>query len=160
MNYYPLKLSPEGIDLIKSEEFFVDHAYQDSAGVWTIGYGSTMYKDGSKPKKGDTITLAQATDLLLWAVNSKANAISAAIRNPLNPNQADAVISLVYNIGVAGFVKSTVLNLINKNQNDPAIRDAFYMWNKITDPKTGAKKVLPGLMARRVREANLYFKPM
>lgn len=158
MNFYPLKLSAAGLDFIKKEEFFVPIYYLDKVGVPTIGYGSTQYKDGSKPKPGDTISEPDAADLLLWAATTKSNAVAYAIRNPLNENQQDSVISFFYNIGVSGFLASTVLKLINKDQNDPAIADAFMLWNKGTDPKTKKKIILPGLVNRRKREADLYFK--
>ena len=156
MNYYPLTLSPAGADFIKKEEIFVPHAYQDSVGVWTIGYGSTMYRDGTKPKASDIITQEAATDLLLWAVEQKTKASSHLIRNPLNQNQQDSIISLIYNIGCGGFATSTVLKLINQDPNDPGIQNAFYMWCKGTI--NGKKVVLPGLLARRKREYSVYSK--
>ncbi len=157
MNYYPLQLSAAGLNFIKNEEKFVPHYYLDAVGVPTIGYGSTRYKDGTKPQPGDTITEDAAADLLLWAANTKASAVSHAIRNPLNQNQQDSVISLLYNIGVGNFSSSTVLKLINQNANDPAIAAAFAMWNEGTDPTTKKKIILPGLVARRKREAKIYF---
>lgn len=160
MNFYPLSLSDAGEKFIENEEAFIPHYYIDKVGKPTIGFGSTKYKDGSNPKPGDTITLEAARDLLLWGADTKAKAVSYAIRNPLNQNQQDSIISFIYNIGVAGFLKSTVLKLINKNPKDPAISNAFAMWNEGADPKTKKKIILPVLVARRKRESNIYFKPV
>ena len=51
---------------------FVEHweglrlkAYKDSAGVWTVGFGTTHYKDGTQVKEGDVITQAQAHEYLM-----------------------------------------------------------------------------------------------
>jgi lysozyme len=145
-------------DFIRNEEGEVLHFYRDTAGVGTIGIGSTMYKDGSKPKKGDTITHEQAMELLKWEVDNKVSAINGCLKNVvINQNQMDALTSLCYNIGVGAFTKSTVLKRIRANPGDPGIRDAFMMWDKITDPKTGSKIVSDTLHGRRKREADLYF---
>ena len=42
-------------DIIKEFEGFRSQAYKCSAGKWTIGYGSTLYEDGTPVKQGDTI---------------------------------------------------------------------------------------------------------
>jgi lysozyme len=116
-------------DFIRNEEGEVLHFYRDTAGVGTIGIGSTMYKDGSKPKKGDTITHEQAMELLKWEVDNKVSAINGCLKNVvINQNQMDALTSLCYNIGVGAFAKSTVLKRIRANPGDPGIRDAFMMW--------------------------------
>jgi len=150
-----LKISPFGIDFIKKKEFFVDHAYQDSVGIWTIGYGATFYSSGQKVVRFDVITELDAVVLLNWHIDQKVHAISPYIKAVLNQNKMDAIISLVYNIGSAAFVVSTLLSRINSNPNDPAIRDAFMMWNKAKI--NGELKVLPGLTNRRKSEADLYF---
>ena len=54
-----------GIDLIKKYEGFRSQAYKCPAGIWTVGYGSTVYADGSKVKKGDTISEQTAEALLI-----------------------------------------------------------------------------------------------
>ena len=144
---------------IKNEEKCRLHAYLDTAGIPTIGWGSTMYKDGKRVKMGDVITQQQADELLEWEVKNKAGAIVDLLHNiVLNQNQLDALISLAYNIGVSGFRSSTVLKRVRQNQNDQTIRDAFMMWNKVTDPKTDKKVECEGLTNRRRREADLYFK--
>lgn len=44
-------------DFIKSREGLKLTAYQDSAGIWTIGYSTITYEDHTPVKKGDIITL-------------------------------------------------------------------------------------------------------
>ncbi len=155
MTYYPLLLSPVGVDLIKSFEGFVDHTYIDAVGKATIGYGSTQYKDGSKPKVGDHITKPDAEKLLMWAANTMASAVSHAIRSPLNQNQQDSVLSLIYNIGVANFSKSSLLKQINSDLSaHDTIRKDFMMWNK--GHVKGKLVVIHALTERREKEANLF----
>ena len=146
--------SQNGIEFLQDQEWCVLHSYQDSAGIWTIGWGSTMYKTGKRVGPGEKITQQEADDLLVWEVGNKTAVINGLVHN-LNQNQFDALTSFTYNVGVGALESSTLLKVIKKNPSDPYIRDCFCMWNKIT---IGGKKVVsPGLTARRKREADLYF---
>jgi lysozyme len=148
-------------EFIRGEESCRLKAYKDIAGIPTIGWGSTMYEDGTKVKMGDVIDIDKANRLLEWEVRNKAGAVVDCLKNiVLNQNQIDALISLAYNIGVGGFRQSTVLKRVRNNPKDPTIADAFLMWNKITDPVTKKKVVSKGLTLRRKREAKLYFTPI
>ena len=49
-----------GIDLICDFEGKRLVAYDDGVGIWTIGFGTTVYPNGIRVKKGDTCTEAQA----------------------------------------------------------------------------------------------------
>ena len=131
-------------------------SYQDSAGVWTIGYGTTIYADGSPVKRGEAVTLFQAKELQKWQIELKSAAVAKLLK-PVVVSQArfDALVSFAYNCGTDALAKSTLLKLIKKNQDDPAIREAFMAWNKIT--KNGKKVVSPGLQVRRQAEADLSF---
>ena len=149
--------SENGINFIKNEESCVLHSYKDSAGVWTIGWGSTMYKSGKKVGPDETITQAEADDLLMWEVDNKTTVINGLIQPvQLNQNQFDAIVSFTYNVGIGALSSSTLLKTIKKNPNNSYIRDCFAMWNKIT--VNGKKVASAGLTKRRKREADLYFK--
>jgi lysozyme len=151
--------SNNAYDFIKNEEGLVLHPYRDTAGVATIGYGSTMYKTGRRVMMQDApISEPEALELLKWEVDNKMAAINGRLKNVvLNQNQFDALVSLAYNIGVGAFAGSTVAKRVKANPKDPSIRDAFYMWNKITNPQTGKLVVSDTLTHRRKREADLYF---
>lgn len=136
---------------IKKFEGLRLNAYLDQVSVPTIGYGNTFYKDGSKVKMGDKITIEQAGKMLKDTVDSFASKIDALITASLNQNQFDSLISLSYNIGIGAFKKSTLLKKVNADPNNPLIRKEFEKWCK------GKGVVLPGLLARRKKEADLYF---
>lgn len=146
--------SDNAIDFIKKQEGLVLHAYKDPGSKdglpITIGYGSTMYKDGSKIKLGDTITKEEAEDLLRWEVGDKTSVLRG-MNLKLNQNQFDAVTSLVYNIGIGNFNSSTLLKRIRYNPNDPDIRNQFGRWIY------NDGKILDTLVKRRKAEADLYF---
>jgi lysozyme len=143
-----MTVSQQGIDLIKQFEGLRLKAYQDSVGVWTIGYGTTMYPDGTRVKKGDVITIQQADEYLTKDVQRRAAAVGTI---HVNQNQFDAIISFCYNLGLGAWAKSTLRKKIIQDRNDPTIRDEFMKW-----VNAGGKK-LPGLVKRRKQEADLYF---
>lgn len=144
------------MEFIKEQEGCVLHSYQDQAGIWTIGIGSTMHKDGSRVKQGETIDEAQAMDLLSWEVNNKSTAVSNLTKSiDLNQNQYDSLVSFAYNVGIGALTNSTLLKKVKINPNDPTIRDEFMKWNKIT--VNGKKVENQGLTNRRKKEADLYF---
>ena len=151
-----MKATSSTASLIASFEGCRLRSYQDSTGIWTIGYGTTMYADGSPVKQGEAVTLFQAKELLKWQIELK----SAAVAKLLKPvvvshNRFDALCSFAYNCGTDALAKSTLLKLIKKDQDDPSIREAFMAWCKIT--VKGKKVVSPGLVARREKEADLWF---
>lgn len=152
-----MRPSGKAYDFIKHEEGLILHPYHDEAEVPTIGYGSTMYKTGKRVTMQDKpITEPEAFDLLKWEVDNKTAAVSGALKNVvLNQNQFDALVSLAYNIGVGAFAGSTVAKRVKANPQDPTIRNAFMMWNKVH--KDGKLVVSDTLTGRRKREADLYF---
>ena len=140
-----MKTSPKGIALIKEFEGLRLRAYLCPGGVWTIGYGHTA---GVKP--GMVIYEAQAEEYLkadLISFERYLNGLGLA----LNQNQFDALISLIYNIGIGDFQKSTLLRKARINANDNSIMDEFLRW------VYSKGRVLPGLQRRRLREMKLYF---
>ncbi|MBS1915651.1 MAG: lysozyme [Bacteroidetes bacterium] len=150
-----MNISLNGISLIKSFEGFSARSYQDSAGIWTIGYGCTMYREGTKVKQGEMISESAANDLLLWHIDLKVHAINGLMQKViLNQNQFDALCSFVYNVGVGAFSGSTMIKVIRMNPNEPEIRNEFLRWNK-----AGGKEI-EGLTNRRMKEADLYFSPI
>lgn len=140
-----------GYKLIQQFEGLRLKAYQDSVGVWTIGYGNITYLDGSKVKKGDKITREQADLMFKQTANKFALEVAKLINVCLTQNQFNALVSLAYNIGIGAFKGSTLLKKVNANPNDESIRAEFKRWNR------AGGKVLNGLTRRRNEEADLYF---
>jgi lysozyme len=152
------KLMPDKtcFDFIKQREGFRSQAYQDSAGVWTIGYGTIMYEDNTPVKKGDVIALEKAEQLLQNQVLKKSTTVTVATSDTaVNQNQYDALVSFTYNVGSGALLTSTLLKRVKANPADPAIRDAFLMWDKAR--VDGVLTEIPGLKKRREDEADLYF---
>lgn len=134
--------------LIEKYEGFSQIAYRCPAGVWTIGYGSTCWEDGTPIKQGDTITRERARELMNKYLMNIFRELS--IIPDLKADQLDALSSLIYNIGWPAFKKSKCWKAI-KNKD---WETAFKNWDWI---KAGGK-VLPGLIKRRAEEMYLFFK--
>lgn len=145
-----MNLSESGKQLIKMYEGCLLEAYRCPAHVWTIGYGNTYHPNGTPVKEGDVITKTQADEYFEIIVKKYITTVNELVKAPINANQHAALCSLCYNIGQSNFNKSTVLRLINLNPNDPAIEDAFMMWNEAKG------KILTGLVNRRQAEWLLY----
>ena len=144
-----MHISPSGIDLICNFEGKRLTAYDDGVGVWTIGFGTTVYPNGIKVKKGDTCTEAQAKAYMAHDLKKFASAVNNAVTVPLNQNQFDALVSLAYNIGTGAFSKSTLVKKLNGNDIRGAA-DQFDVW-----VNAGGKR-MQGLVNRRAKEKALF----
>ena len=153
INYNPTySISINGINLIKKHEGFRNQAYQDSGGVWTIGYGSTFYQNGIPVKKGDIITDENATLLLYITLISTENNLNQSIVENnfiINQNQFDALMDFIYNVGFGNFETSTLFKDLKLHAN-LAASDEFMRW--IYDDGV----VVPGLVVRREDEKDLF----
>jgi lysozyme len=142
-------------DLIKSFEGCRLEAYQDQAGIWTIGWGTTKLGMGLNVKPDTVLTQSQADGWLKLEVDQKAAQIDKLLKTALNQTQYDSLVSFAYNAGIGALQSSTLLKRVNVNPSDPSIREAFMMWTKIhVDGKLVPNK---GLENRRKAEADLYF---
>ena len=144
-----MKINAAGLDLIKRWEGLRLTAYQDSGGVWTIGYGHTAEAGPPAPKAGMKITEKEANDILTRDLGQYERAVTKAISVAPTSNQFAAMVSLCYNIGPTNFAKSSVVRRMNEG-NSKAAADAFLLWNK------AGGKVLKGLTARREDEKKLF----
>ena len=126
-------------------------AYQDSGGVWTIGYGSTYDFDKQrKVQQGDIITAEQAQKWLEITTSKDAAEIKNLVKVPLNNNQLNALISFTYNVGLGAFKASSLLRLLNSGADKSTVADQFDRW--VFD--NGVK--VKGLINRRNAEKKLF----
>jgi lysozyme len=150
-----MQVSSQGLEILKDREKLELTAYQDSGGVWTIGYGATTYENGTKVKKGDTITEAKAVQLLSYHVGIAAGSVNRLVTSTLNQGQFDALTSFVYNVGSGNFQKSNLLKVVNTDPNNyDAVEKAFLAWISVT--VNGQLKPVQGLINRRNEEIEMY----
>jgi lysozyme len=138
------QINQAGIKLITAFEGCLLSAYQDSVGVWTIGYGHTkgVYS-------GMTITQSQAEQLLQEDLEEFEAAVEDAVGIELNANQFSALVSFCFNLGAGSLFESTLLKVLNAGDIQAAANE-FPRWNK-----AGGQALL-GLTRRRLAERALF----
>lgn len=144
-----MQTSDKGIALIKQFEGCKLTAYQDSVGVWTIGYGWTQPVDGKPIRAGMTIKQETAERLLKTGLVSYESDVSRLVKVGMTQWQFDALVSFTYNLGARSLSTSTLLRKLNAGDYAGAA-DEFLRWNK------AGGKVLNGLTRRREAERALF----
>lgn len=132
-------------DLVKRFEGCRLTAYQDSAGVWTIGWGHT----GSEVRAGLVWTQAQADQTLIQDLAHASDAVVRLKRRLLTDHQMAALISFAFNLGQAALAGSTLLKLVNAADMTGAANE-FGRWTH-----AGGKEVT-GLVVRRAAERDMF----
>ena len=151
-----MTLSQKGLDIIKQFEGFRSEPYRDSVGVWTIGYGNTYYPSGKKVSASDKhLTEYEASKLKLDIINKDFSpSVNLLLKKEIEQgkitqNMFDALLSLIYNIGVGALARSSVIRHLKAGDKESAAK-AFLMWNKAKG------KTLKGLTIRRQKESDLF----
>lgn len=149
-----LKASEDCIALIKQLEGFQTVPKQDYS-QWSVGYGSACNKDDYP----NGITEAQADALLREDIARFERSVNSFIdRNSLklNQNQFDALISFTYNVG-SSWMNDTEGAFRKAVVNGSTGSEFLYAITRWCVAGTGDNKaVQPGLVKRRLAEANLY----
>lgn len=154
------KPSAKGFRFQKGFEGYAPYEYQDSGGYWTIGYGTTKHGEpdiyaslvAQQPVPED-VAAKVGYDLMTKNYGLK---ILDSVKN-LGCNkqsQFDALLSVAYNSGngsITGDNKLTNVISLDPN-NETAIRPVWESFKV-----TSGGQLLPGLVARRKQECNLYF---
>lgn len=140
------------ISLCKQFEGFRSRPYLCPANVWTIGYGTTFYPDGTRVKQTDPdISVGKAEDMLLFELHSEC--LPAVLRLcPVlaeHEKKLNAVVDFVFNLGAGRLQTSTLRRKINI-KDWPGSKAELHRW------VYGGGKVLPGLVKRRAAEAALF----
>ncbi len=141
-------VTPEGAALIKKYEGLRLTVYDDPVGIRTIGYGHVL----TYSERYTGITEQEADALLEQDIAVRAEWIPHSIKAPLNDNQFSALVSLVFNVGVEPL--SHTLGLFLNQCDYEGASEQFSRW-----AYAGGKK-LPGLVARREAERELFLKPI
>jgi len=139
-----MKISQDGIDLIKHFEGCELEAYRCSGNVPTIGYGHT-----SDVSDGDSCTLQEAEELLTIDLEEFERYVDKYVEVALEQHQFDALVSWTFNLGPSNLKSSTLLRVLNDDDYD-GVPQQIKRWNK------AGGKVLDGLVRRREAEARMF----
>lgn len=138
-----LSYSKSGEQLTEGFEGCHLQAYQDVAGVWTIGYGTT----GRDVVAGLVITQEDAVARLERGIAWAVHAVNSLVTVPLTQPEFDALVDFVYNAGAEAFHGSTMLRLLNAGDYHGAAGQ-FERWDH-----AGGKEVAGLLRRRKAEEA-------
>ncbi|WP_026104259.1 peptidoglycan-binding protein [Anabaena sp. PCC 7108] len=155
------KVPLPGVALIKEFEGLFLKAYPDplSGGKpITIGWGTTRKKDGSEWKLGETITKAEAEEILILQLETKylPPLTKIPVWNELNVNQQGALLSFAYNLG-ANFYGSSNFQSMTRVLRDKKWDEIETTFLKYRNP---GSNVEAGLKRRRQAEAKLFLTPI
>jgi lysozyme len=140
-----MKISSKGLKLIRKYEGFSSKKYLCPAGKNTIGYGHVIL-----PHETYTVlTEQEAEQMLDKDADIAENTVNNLVKAPLNQNQFDALVSLVYNWGSGNFLRSSGLKKLNNKDYIGATME-FLQISKVRG------KTIQGLVNRRLTEANLF----
>lgn len=145
----PREISTAGARAIAKFEGIRYKAYKDAVGKWTIGVGHT----GPEVVEGLVWTPEQVEAAFLVDLDRFESAVSKAVTVPVTQGEYDAMVSLAFNIGGAGFAKSTLVRKLNAGDRRGASAE-FAAFNKIT--LDGKKVVHGGLVQRRKTERQMF----
>ena len=147
-----MKISDYAEVVIKEHECLSLKAYRCPSGVLTIGYGHIK-----NVKTGDVINKDLADRLFVEDVEDVERLLDAErYSSMLSQGQYDALVSFIFNLGWSKFRSSTLRKKLLVNVDDFSIPNEFRRWVYGTDPKSGVKIKLPGLVKRREWEAQMY----
>jgi lysozyme len=135
-----MQYSKNGLALTEQFEGCRLISYQDSVGVWTIGYGHTrgVYR-------GQVCTQAQAEEWLLEDVQIAVNTVNTHVKRAITQAEFDALVDFTFNLGSGSFTGSTLLKLVNIGDLEGAANQ-FEKWDK------AGGRVVAGLLRRRQAE--------
>lgn len=156
---FPLgtRATAPGLQLIKQWEGFRANAYPDPLNGWTvatIGYGTTVYSDGRRVSRGDSLTEAQATQELEHHVIKRIHPALQKIpfASDMNESMLGALESFAYNLG-EGFYGGAYFQTITRKLREKdwaTLRQALLLY---VNP---GSSVEVGLRNRRNAEATLW----
>jgi lysozyme len=139
------RYSDKGLALTKGFEGLRTAAYQDCAGVWTIGYGHT----GPGVVLGMQVSDSEAGVLLLADLADAVACVNLRVRVAISQGQFDAMVDFCFNAGCGNFLKSTLLRKVNLGDFVGAAAQ-FGLWVH------AGGEVVAGLVRRRKAEETVF----
>lgn len=139
-----MKISQNGIDLIKHFEGLRLEAYLCSSQVLTIGWGHTK-----TVKVGQRISRKKADELFAEDIKVYEDGVNKLVTVPISQNLFDALVSFAFNLGLGNLGKSNLLKKVNAKAPWVEIAPQFRRW------VFGKGKRVEGLVRRREAEVLL-----
>lgn len=145
-----MKLSAEGLQLIKQQEGFRSRTYLDVAGFPTIGFGHRLTAaEITSGKFSHGISDADATAILDIDASNAEQSVGRLVKVSLTQGQFDALVDFCFNLGSGRLASSTLLKVLNAGQYANAA-EQLLRWDQ-----AGGQEC-PALKERRLAELALW----
>ena len=145
-----MKLSVEGLNLIKRFEGVRNRPYRCSAGLWTVGVGHLIGDGKSLPESWDrTFTEEEINALLVRDLSRFERGVGMYIKVPLRQHEYDALCSFAFNLGLGTLQRSTLRQKINRNDKEGAAKEILKYCR-------AGGKIIKGLQRRREAEYQMF----
>ena len=145
-----MKLSVEGLNLIKRFEGVRNRPYRCSAGLWTVGVGHLIGDGKSLPESWDrTFTEEEINALLVRDLSRFERGVGMYIKVPLRQHEYDALCSFAFNLGLGTLQRSTLRQKINRNDKEGAAKEILKYCR-------AGGKIIKGLQKRREAEYQMF----
>ena len=145
-----MRISREGLNLLKELEGFRPRAVALASGRWLVGYGHTKYARANM-----RVTEQEAELLLRHDLLGAIDELNTTIFAPLSQGQFDALVLFAHNIGLRSFRASGVCDLLNIGQPLAAAQE-IGRWRVAM--VNGAPVVIDALARRRAAELDLFLR--
>lgn len=152
-----MQLSKAGVDYIKRFEAYRAKPYQDSKGVWTIGYGNTYWPNGKRVSPNDKpLTEAEAAELKRTITNRDfVPSVNVMLRDEIKAgkitqNMFDALVLISIQYRHRHWAGSSIIRKLKAGDKLGAA-NAFRLYNK------SGGQVLKGFLVNRREEERKIF---
>ena len=139
------RYSEAGLGLTKRYEGLRLQAYQDSGGVWTVGYGHT----GQDVHPDLRITPLAAEALLRADLRDAIDCVNRNLKPAVEQNHFDALVDFCFNAGRGNFLRSSLLAHVNTKDLEGAAAQ-FGLWINVNGQPNR------GLQRRRAAETAMF----
>jgi len=147
-----MRISDDGIRLIKHFEGVRRNPYRDCVGLWTIGVGHLIGDGKSLPDSWNrTFTDDEVDALLKQDLVRFEHGVSKFCPVQLTQGQFDALVSFSFNLGLGVLQRSTLRQKILRGDKKGAAEE-FLRYNK------AGGKIVKGLTIRRNDESQLFLR--
>jgi len=145
-----MKLSAEGINLIKRFEGVRNRPYRCSAGLWTVGVGHLIGDGKSLPESWNrTFTKEEIDALLIRDLSRFERGVGMYIKVPLRQCEYNALCSFAFNLGLGTLQRSTLRQKLNRNDKEGAAKEILKYCR-------AGGKIIKGLQIRREAEYRMF----
>ena len=145
-----MKLSIEGLNLIKRFEGVRNRPYRCSAGLWTVGVGHLIGDGKSLPESWNrTFTKEEIDALLIRDISRFERGVRMYIKVPLRQSEFDALCSFSFNLGLGTLQRSTLRQKINRYDKEGAAKEILKYCR-------AGGKIIKGLQRRREAEYQMF----